>query len=181
MDVDVLRGGTKKYIVTANRSGIPHVRIFDMNGRLVQPGCFPFGTSFKGGASIAIGDIDGNRRQEIIVGAGSGGAPVVRILSNTCDLISTGFTAFSASLRTGVSVASGDLDGNGKDEIIVAPGPGGAPQIRIFNKNGKALTPGFFAYKRSDRSGVFVSTADIDENGIDEIITNSFSIFTSSL
>lgn len=179
-DIDTLNGGKKLYLVTANKSGTPHIRIFDANGKLIHPGCYPFGASFKGGANVALGDLNGDKRQEIIVGAGAGGSPSVRMLSNTCELISTGFSAFSSTLRSGVAVAAGDINGDGKDEIIAVPGPGGAPQVKIFNKNGKLMTPGFFAYSRSDRSGVFITTADIDGNGIDEILTNSFSIFNTA-
>lgn len=74
-------------------------------------------------------------------------------------------------------MAVGDLDGDGRAEIIAASGPGGGPQVRIFNRNGRLISNGFFAYGESDRSGVLVSTADIDFDGKDEIVTNSFAIF----
>ncbi|HLD21809.1 MAG TPA: hypothetical protein VJB65_02820, partial [Patescibacteria group bacterium] len=60
---------------------------------------------------------------------------------------------------------------------VVGAGPGGSPMVRIFSKRGKLLTPGFYAYQKSDRSGVFVSTTDLNADGKAEILTNSYSIF----
>ncbi len=175
--VGALFGGQKSYIVTGPQNGGAHVRIFDMKGQVVNPGCFPYPDGFKGGVNVSVGDLNGDNRLEIVVAAGFGGGPHIRILNNNCEVINPGFFAFDQSLRIGVNMAVGDLNGDGKAEIIAASGPGGGPHVRIFNKNGKMLSAGFFAYSTSDRSGVLVSTADIDQDGDDEIVTNSFSIF----
>jgi len=114
-----------------------------------------------------------------VVAAGFGGGPHIRIFNNRCQLVDPGFFAFDQHLRIGVNMAVGDLNGDGKAEIIAASGPGGGPHIRIFNRHGKMLSAGFFAYEESDRSGVLVSTSDIDGDGSDEIVTSSFGIFNS--
>lgn len=174
-----LHGGKRNYIIVGNKEGPPHVRIFNMDGQLVNPGTFPYGTGFRGGVNIGIGDLNGDDKMEIIVAAGSGGGAHIRILDRNCRLINPGFFAFPTHWRFGVNVAVGDLDGNGTAEIIAVPGPGGGPHVRIFNESGKLLSPGFFAYDESDRSGSLITTADIDQDGDDEIVTNSFSIFNS--
>lgn len=175
--VGKLFGKKKTYIVVGNKTGTAQVKIYDLHGALINPGCYPYATTFKGGVNVAVGDLNGDNRMEIIAAAGFGGGPHVRILNNECEVINPGFFAFDKSLRIGVNMAVGDLNGDGKAEIIAASGPGGGPQVRIFNRNGKLISPGFFAYSTSDRSGVLVSTADIDGDGKDEIVTNSFSIF----
>lgn len=175
--VGTLYGGKKTYIVTGPKKGSAQIRIYDLNGTLIHAGCNPYPAEFKGGANVAVGDLNGDKRMEIIVAAGFGGGPHIRILNNNCEVINPGFFAFDKSLRLGVNMTVGDLNGDGKAEIIAAPGPGGGPQVRIFNKNGTLLSAGFFAYEPSDRSGVLVSTADINSDGIDEIVTNSFSLF----
>lgn len=175
--VGTLFGGEKTYIVTGNRTGPAHVRIFDINGTLKNPGCFPYAPEFRGGVNVAMGDLNGDNRQEIVVAAGLGGGPHVRVLSNTCEVINPGFFAYDKNLRIGVNMAVGDLNGDGKAEIVTGPGPGGGPHIRVFDRNGTLLSAGFFAYSESDRSGVLVSTADIDQDGIVEIVTSSFGVF----
>ncbi|PIW36785.1 MAG: hypothetical protein COW24_03810 [Candidatus Kerfeldbacteria bacterium CG15_BIG_FIL_POST_REV_8_21_14_020_45_12] len=177
--VGALYGGKKKYIVTGNASGVPEVKIYDMTGNLFNPGCRVYGDGFTGGVNVGVGDLDGDKKQEIVVAAGFGGGPHIRIFNNRCQLVDPGFFAFDQHLRIGVNMAVGDLNGDGKAEIIAASGPGGGPHIRIFNRHGKMLSAGFFAYEESDRSGVLVSTSDIDGDGSDEIVTSSFGIFNS--
>lgn len=178
--VDRLSGKKKAYrIVTGTESGGPQVRIYSMKGALVNAGCFPFPSSSTTGVHVAIGNLDGKGAKEIVVSPAENGGPQVRILNDQCELIDPGFFAFGQDERFGLNISVGDLDGDGDEEIVAAPGPGGGPQVRIFNKDGKLLNTGFFAFNSSDHSGVHVATSDITGDGKAEIIVNSFSIFNS--
>ncbi len=148
-----------------------------MKGELKDPGCFPYAESFQGGVNVAVGDLNGDGRMEIISAAGYGGGPHIRILNNKCEVINPGFFAYDKSARFGVNIGVGDLDNDGKAEIVTGPGPGGGPHIRIFNKNGKIVNNGFYAYDQNDTSGVLVGVTDIDQNGSNEIVTSSFGIY----
>ena len=165
------------YIVTGTQNNGPQVRIFSLKGKLKHPGCFPYAPSFQGGVNVAIGNISGDSTPEILVAAGHGGGPHIRILNNQCEVIDPGFFAYDPQARFGVNIGVGDVNRDGQNEIVTGPGPGGAPQIRIFNKNGKLLTGGFYAYSKTDTSGVLVGVTDIDDNGQVEIITSSFGIY----
>jgi len=116
---------------------------------------------------------------EIIAGAGVGGGPHVRVFHKDGRVINPGFFAYDSAFRGGVNVAAGDLNGDGIDEIITGPGTGGGPQIRVFNKDGK-ISADFFAFEDADRRGVDVSAADVDGDGVDEIIGLSRDVFTFS-
>ena len=76
----------------------------------------------------------------------------------------------------GVNVACGDIDGDGIAEIITGAGPGPvfAGHVRAWNFDGGPLTAmsgvSFFAYQGT-QSGVQVSTGDVDDDGVDEILT----------
>lgn len=79
-------------------------------------------------------------------------------------------------------MAVGNVNGRGKAEIITSTGEGSAPKVRVFRKKGKKwkqIGKTFRPYAKSDRSGVLVSAIDIDDDGDDEIVTSSFSIFNS--
>ena len=171
------KNNNKYYIVTGTQNYGPQVRIFNIKGKLKNPGCFPYqGPGFQGGINVGTGDLNGDGRMEIVVGAGFGGGPHIRVLNNKCQVINPGFFAYDKSARFGVNIGVGDLTGDGKAEIVTGPGPGGAPHVRIFNRNGKITNNGFYAYDKNDHSGILVGVADIDGNGINEIVTSSFGI-----
>lgn len=81
--------------------------------------------SFAGnyGLTLASGDIDGDEKDEIILGAGADpkAAAIVRIIRADGTEIKR-FTAFT-DYRYGTNVAAADLDGDGKAEVIAAAGP----------------------------------------------------------
>jgi hypothetical protein len=128
----------------------------------------PYG-DFKGGAAVAAGLIDADSEQDIITGAGPGGGPLVRTFKKDKTALSS-FYAYDQSFRGGVDVAAGDMDGDGRAEIVTAAGAGGGPHIRIFKSDGTVQRE-FFAYDVRFRGGVNVSTADLDGDGKAEIIT----------
>lgn len=178
--VDRLSGKNKPYrIVTGTESSGPQVRIYSLKGVLQHAGCFPFASSSSTGVHVAIGNLDGQGPKEIVVSPAQDGGPQVRVLNDECELIDPGFFAFDESSHFGLNIAVGNVDADKADEIVVAPGEGGGPQVRIFDKGGKLVNAGFFAYSQSDHSGVHVATSDITGDGQDEIIVNSFSVFNS--
>jgi len=126
---------------------------------------------FTGGISVGIGDLGGDGSNEIVTGSGIGSAPEVKIFRTDGSLIRT-ITAYASNMDKGVNVAVGDIDGNGRDEIITAPRTGDGPQVRIFNGWGQSIyTTGFYVYDTSFQGGVNITACDIDGNGRDEIIT----------
>ena len=66
-------------------------------------------------------------------------------------------------------LAVGDWNNNGLADIIVAPGPGGGPHLRIFNGEGRILRQ-FFVDDIKTHAGLSVAIGDIDNNGQNEII-----------
>lgn len=113
-------------IVCANDGGaLAEIRIFDGgNGRLIRRH-FPFpkfGNILPGGGvSLAIGDYNGDGRPDIFAGAKAGYNPDVSIINGATGKRFATFHALSTKYRNGVSVAAVDLDGDKKDDIIVAP------------------------------------------------------------
>ncbi|MFA6131752.1 MAG: S8 family serine peptidase [Patescibacteria group bacterium] len=82
----------------------------------------------------------------------------------------TEFYAYDENFGGGVRLAMGDVDGDGVDEIVTGPGPGGGPQVRVFETDG-TLIKQFFAYSTSDTHGIFVGVGDTDGDGVGEILT----------
>ncbi len=163
----------------------PHVRAFDCSGgtAVAVPGIsfFAYGT-LKWGANVTGGDIDGDGYAEIVTGAGPGSVfgPHVRAFNydnaTLAPIPQVSFFAYGTN-RFGVRVICGDIDGDGIDEMVTAPGPGDifGPHIRAFNYDGSTLSTinavSFVAYNEYTEYGATVGAADLDGDGFDEIIT----------
>jgi len=151
------------YVALGANAGVkPEVAVFTPDGKLVSR-FLAYAATFKGGVHVAAGDINGDGKAEIVTGAGTTGGPQVRIFDIKGNLISQ-FFAYDSKFRGGVHVAVGDIDGDGKAEIVTGAGPGGGPQVRIFSADGKVKYQ-FFAYNANSRTGIDVAVGDINGNG----------------
>ncbi len=161
----------------------PHVRAFSTTGTPVSAVNFlAYGTN-KYGVNVACGDLDGDGMDEIVTGAGPGAVfgPHVRGWNSDGGSVASipGVSYFAyGTLKYGVNVTAGDIDGDGMDEIVTGAGPGAVfgPHVRGWNVDGGPASsiPGvsYFAYGTL-KFGVNVTCGDIDGDGMDEIITGS--------
>jgi len=158
----------------------PVIKIFDMKTITQLSSLYPFGRKFLYSIRVAAADLDGDGFSEIIASSGVGSKSLVRIFDARTNALKKEFSPYDIKFRGGVSIAAGDINGDGTPEIITAPGSGGTSHIRIFNALGKALTPGFLAFQSSQRSGIRVAAADLDGDGRYEILPMTMNVFTVS-
>jgi len=169
-------------IVTGTQKGFaPLVKIFNSQGEPQGQGFYAYAKSYLGGVNVAVGDLSGNGQKQIVTGTGFMGGPQVRIFDKNGKVLSGGFFAYGTTFRGGVNVAVGDIDGNGKDEIVTGAGYGGSSHVRIFNSKFQALNPGFFAYGKDTKTGVRVFLTDLDNDGAKEILAATPDTFTTAL
>lgn len=159
-----------KLLLAPNSNYVSLIKTTDENGK-GGAGFNAFEDSFLGGASVASGDVNNDGQAEIIIGAGFGGGPHVRIFDQAGNILSQ-FFAYGESFRGGANVASCDIDKDGQAEIVTGAGFGGGPHIRIFNQAGK-IRGQFFAYDKNFRGGVNVACGDVDGDGENEIVTGA--------
>jgi hypothetical protein len=156
------------------------VRVFKYeSGTIIDTGINFNAFSVKGGVNVAAGDVDGDGLPELITAAGAiyyARAEVKVWKVDTSgpywSIIDTGIHFIAFPGRYGASVTTGDLNGDGIMEIIVGSGPdprGGHNMIKAFNGNGKDF--GLEITDSSKGYGLDVASADLDSDGIAEIVT----------
>lgn len=108
------------------------------------------------------------------VGADAGGAPLINVYNALTNRFVRSIMAYDAGFTGGVRVALGDLTGDGIPEIIASPGPGGGPNIRVFDSLTGRMLPGplgsFMAFSSGFAGGVFPAVGDVNADGQAEII-----------
>ena len=136
-------------------------------------GFFAYDPLFPGGVSVAAADVNGDGRVDIITGAGPGGGPHVRVWSGVDFTEIGGFFAYDPAFPGGVSVAAGDVNGDGRADIITGAGPGGGPHVRVWSGATFAEIGGFFAYDPAFAGGVHVAAGDVNGDGLADIVTGA--------
>jgi len=156
-------------ITGAGPGGGPHVRVFDLQGN-PKAGFFAYNQGFSGGVSVAAGDLDGDGVEEIITGAGPGGGPHVRVFDLEGN-IKLQFFAYNENYVGGLNLASGeDIDGDAKDDLIIAVNNLASPYVRVFEGQFAILRLQFLPYDRIFYQGIKPATADLNGNGKNELI-----------
>jgi len=123
-----------------------------------------------GGVSVAVADLGKDGIPELIVGAGLGREPRVRVLRQDGSEVGS-FLAYAPTLGVGLNVTACDLDADGSPEIITAPQRRGGPHVRVFDRLGNSAGPGMFAYGESFRGGVNLACGDLFGDARAELIT----------
>src|SRR5262245_20590671 len=144
-------------IAAAGPGGGPVVQVFSgVDGRLLKS-FFAYAESFTGGVSVAAGDTDGDGKAEIFTAAGAGGGPHVKVFDAATLAEKQSFFAYAADFTGGVSVACGDVNGDGRADVITGAGAGGGPHVKEFSGASGAELRSFYAFAPTFAGGVFVA------------------------
>lgn len=160
-------------IAAGDSGGPPVVRLLDPASGAVQSQFLAYDAAFTGGVRVAVGDVNADGTPDLITGTGTGGGPAIKVYSGTNGSVLASFYAFDPAFTGGVTVAAGDVDGDGRAEVIVGAGVGGGPQVVVFDGTSGAQKASGFAYDPSFRGGVFVGAGDTDADGKAEIVAGT--------
>ena len=169
-DTGNVSGNSKDEIVVGTGVGLaPEVVIANDQGTVLKR-FFAYFAFLRSGVRVTVCDVKGDAKEEIITAPGPGGGPHIRIFDGDGNEVLPSFFALDGKFRGGAYVACDDVNGDGKNEIIVTAGKGGGAQVTVHRPNGQ-IVANFFAYDRAFRNGIKVTTADIDGDGQAEILT----------
>jgi uncharacterized protein YkwD len=175
---DVTGDGTPDLIVAPGPGAGPNVRVFD--GRSGQQINGPLGSfyaydpGFDGGVFVASGDVNGDGRADLITGTSNGPANV-KVFSGADGTLLASFFAYDPASLSGVRVAAGDISGDGRPDLLTAPGPGSPATVKLFDAPTFHLDRSINAYDGYD-GGVYLASGDTNGDGHADIITAAQSV-----
>ncbi|HEV8292232.1 MAG TPA: VCBS repeat-containing protein [Tepidisphaeraceae bacterium] len=155
---DVNGDGNADIITGAGSGSGGHVKVFDGTTLAEVRSFLPYGVGYAGGSYVAGGDVNGDGLADLVVGTDSA-TPHVKVFSGADNSELYSFFAYDPSFAGGVRVAAGDLNGDGKADIITGAGPGGGPQVKVFSGADGSLLASFFAESPLFTGGIFVAAA----------------------
>ena len=117
--------------------------------------------------------MNGDGRADIITGTGPGGGPLVKVYDGRTGSLLKSLFAFDQNFRGGVLVAAGDVNGDGKADIVAGQGPGGSAMVKVFDATSLAQLGGFNATSTGFAGGLRVGTADVNGDGRDDVLVGS--------
>ena len=159
----------------------PHVKVFSGAGLpTTQVGIgstppamrsfFAFDAGYRGGITVAGGDVNGDGHADIVVGTQADSPPHVKVFSGAGGAELHSFYALNPGYTGGISVAAGDINGDGRADIVVGASRGPTSQVRVFS--GDNLIADYSAFTAA-HLGARVGTQDIDGDGKREVIVVS--------
>jgi len=156
---DVNGDRNEEIVVGAGPGSLPEVKIYNREGEMIKK-FLVYSKNFRGGVEVDLIDLDNDGRAEVVVAPTSGVGSQVRIFDYNGRLKKE-FWAAGRYHKGGLSLAVGDIDGRGNQQIVVGLGQGNEPQVRIFNNKGKMVGI-FLAYEKTFKGGINVEIANID-------------------
>jgi uncharacterized delta-60 repeat protein len=159
-------------------NGAASVFLPDATGKLATTAAFtaaPF-SGFTGNVRVALGDVNGDGVDDLAVVTGPGKAPVQFAVISGADqktvLIAPTDPFGNASFNGGGFVSVGDLDNDGRAEVVITPDQGGGPNVVIYSLVGTTATvrKAFLGIDDPNfRGGARTAIGDFNGDGVQDL------------
>lgn len=165
-----LTNDTSGVAATPDAGAAPRVRILSTTG-YVQGEFLAFGASFLGGVRLARTDLTGDGVPEFFAAPGPGGQPFVNVFDGRTYQFLRQLQVYGLAFTGGVNLAVADVLNQGRPQLIVAPGLGGLPVVNLFDAFSGSFLRSIEVYGQSFTHGVRITTADVNNDLVPEILT----------
>src|SRR5262249_52204745 len=133
-------------------SGGPNVKAFSGADGSLLMSFYAYSPTFTGGVSLAVGDVNRDGHADIVTGSADG-ASHVEVFDRQDGTQLESFYAFGPLPSGGVRVATTDLNGDGKADLLFASGRG-STQVQGRSSDGQSVLTSFFAFPVGFQGGV---------------------------
>ena len=153
----------------------------------------PYGPSYTGPVSVAVGDVNGDGYLDLVTGALVGN-PDVRVFdgkalatgtfnpNNPTASMLAGWFPYSINFNVGANVAVGDIEHDGYADIVTGASVGN-PDVRVysgrditnhtFNPDGASMVAEWFPYGLGYNIGANVAVGDVNGDGYADVVTGA--------
>jgi fibronectin-binding autotransporter adhesin len=162
-------------VALPRRGGPPVVRVFDVATNTQIFAINAYDASYRDSIRIAMGDINGDGYDDIITSTRKTTGSVRVFDGRTGERFEGAFAeiaAFTEKGARGAFVASGDVTGDGRDDISVGSGQGarGSAKVKVFDGRTGDLVSTSEPFGTKFRGGVRVAAGDVNGDGLADII-----------
>lgn len=145
--------------------------LYNYHGGVIKDNFLPFGSKYNAGFYGALGNFDGGPELEAAIGSGGSRVGEVLVFDGDLQKIKYRFFPFDKKYLGRIKVAAGDVNGDGKAEIITMGKFGTKNVVRIFNSKGKKLSE--FAVTSPLAGGdLNIGATDVNFDSKDEIVVD---------
>lgn len=169
----VFGGDSVPEIVVSPSSGVAPTRVLDGASFSELVAGYAFGASFAGGVDVAVGDLTGDGVSDLVAAMGPGGGLVTVLDGRTVTPLGSGYP-FGASFAGGVTVAIGDVNGDGQNDVLLGQGRGGGALLAV---DGRSYGPVLIAspFGSAYSGGLNVAVGDVNGDRVEEVFVGQAS------
>lgn len=161
--------------VGAGAGSPPRVVVYDADTPTFD--FLAYGASFFGGVRVALGDLSGDGVADIVTAPAAGTGQRVKIYDGVSGIESGGFYPFDIFHSAGIFVAAGDVNGDGRADVVAGSdadaSPNGGPRVKVYDGVTRTAIADFNAFEPSFRGGVRVATGDVNGDGLADVVVGS--------
>lgn len=157
--------------VGAGAGSPPRVVVYD--GDTPAFDFLAYGASFMGGVRVALGDVNADGVADVVTAPAAGTGQRVQVFDGVTGLESWGFYPFTSFHTTGIFVAAGDVNGDGRADVVAGADAGGASRVKVYDGDTRMAIADFVAFDPSFTGGVRVAAGDVNGDGRADLVLGS--------